>query len=608
MSLLNIDSPDYIHSISPKEREMLAKEIRQFLLANVSKTGGHLASNLGIVELTIALHAVFDIAIDHIVFDIGHQSYVHKILCGNTEQFGTLRQFQGLSGYQKRFENKYDVLEARHAGSALSLASGYRDSLAGKEGEMIVVLGDNALTNGATFEALQFIAKRKQNIIVVLNDNEESARSNAMLSQLIDRVRVTKTYLNTKREVSSLLNDSAVGKPFYIGLKKVHDTLKDTMLHSSLFNELGFEYLGPINGHNFDELIPYLTKSKASKIPIVVHVRTQSGKNDADISVPFFKSLTEYPANYCNYSTRTAYVLANLAKKNDKISVSSHLNEYFSDFDIFRKEYPDRYYSYKMDFSHMLMFNSGLAIGGGRPFIEISSAMVQRVYDQINHDIARLDLPVVLGIKETGLMGEEGTSFHGIFDYSLLKSLPNCVIAMGKDLHEHQQLLCTAFKQYHPFILRYTAAVEETPETIDLTSIALGSWEILYKPEQSSGIIISYGPDVKKIYNKVIINDFPVTIVNARYLKPIDEKLILSLIKEDIPILVYETEIYTGNLGSTILEFFNEQDIAKHIYRTGIHDHFVEHGSINVLRKNEKLDINTVLEDFMIVVGKHNAS
>ncbi len=598
MALLNTTDSQSIKTLNQKQKEQLAAEVRHFLIESIGKTGGHLASNLGIVEVTIALHAVFDFSIDHVVFDGGQQSYVHKILSGQQDQFNSLRQFNGISGYQRRHENPYDLIEAQHPGSALSLASGYfashRDN-----GHVIVVLGDQALSSGSNFEAFQEIAKKKQNIIILFNDTEDSKLSTAMLNQFIDRMRVTKAYVNTKREVSTILNDNAVGKPLYAGLKKVHTVLKDSMLHSSLFNELGFEYLGPINGHRYDELLPYLEKAKISKTPIVIHVKTKSGQSLNKQAFPFLKRLTEYPSTYQNYSEFTSAYLAKMASTNDKLTVVSQATAFFNDFKSFQEAYPSRFYPFSLDIQHSVMFSAGLALGSLRPYLELSSVMIQRVYDQINHDVCRLDLPVIIGVRDAGLMGEEGESFHGIFDYSLLKTIPNLIIAMGSDLNEHAQLLQTALKQYHPFALRYSSAFEEAPSHISDQTLAIGQWEIIFQPEGFKGIIIAYGPDVLKVKRRVEINQCAICVVNARYLKPIDSKMVVTLLKMNLPILIYETEMLTSNLGSSILEFMNANRLNGEIIRTGIDNHYVQHGSNNQLRKNEHIDLNTVLESFI---------
>lgn len=596
MDIREITDPAFIKQLNPKEREQLAYDIREFLITHVTKTGGHLASNLGIVELTIALHTVFDIGTDTILFDIGHQSYVHKILCGSASQFSSLRQYNGLSGYQKRHESVFDPVEAHHPGSALSLALGYQEAR-NYQGRMIVVLGDGALTNGTTFEALQAIATRHQSLIIIINDNSQSARASSF-SQVIDRVRVTKTYVATKKEVSNLLYDSMIGRPLYHGLKKFHDVLKDTMLHSSIFNELGLEYLGPVDGHSIETLNAYLRKAIEVEGPVVLHVKTILGKGHKSKAPIFLDMNTEIPKDLEDIAQGVAQTITDLAALNDKINVFAMNDHNNTTYDSFKRRYPDRYHEMNMAFSHSVLMAAGMAMAGKRPFIEVTSVMVQTVYDQINNDIARLDLPVVIGIKDTGLVGEDGSSFQGVFDYAILRSLPQLAIACGKDEQENRNLLYTAFKQFHPFVLRYPHqfVLKQAPTAYQLCPI--GSWVYLHVATNCEGIVLSYGPDVEKLNRKIMVNDLPWTVINARYLKPLDERVLKEIGRLNCPIMVYETDIRAANLGSAMLEFYNDQQLSVRLLRIGIDDHYVGQGSTNQLRKLEHLDLNSVIEQF----------
>lgn len=598
MYIEHLTQPHYIQTLNTKEKEYLAHEIRLFLKESLHKTGGHYGSNLGIVELTIALHDIFPVDEYKYIYDIGHQTYVHKLLLGEKNRFSSLRQHQGLSGYQKRYENPYDVIEARHPGMALSLAQGYSTTLEPHQ-KVVVVLGDSSLTHGTTYEAIRRIVEAKQNIIIIFNDNQDSVKDTTGLNQLIDRVRVTKTYLNAKKEVTELLNDNAVGKPFYQGLKKVRDVIKDTVMHSSLFTELGLEYLGPINGHNFNEMDSFFEKARAYEGPILLHVKTKFGQFSKTEATPFYLSTKEYPNNYYSLSKVNDIKLSKLAKENEKIFCVTHSNHKSNPYAHFESEFPQRYLHYNMDYHHGLLFSAGLAMNGKRPFIEMSSLMSQSLFDTLVDVVGRLDLPLVIGLNSSGLNGESGESFHGVFDVGILQNIPNFIIAMGKDANEHESLLYTAFKQYHPFILRYTRYPLPYNGQGTSSLLPIGSWEVLHTPDEVKGIIVSYGPDLLKIEEKIKVNHLPLILINARYIKPMDENCLKTIQKYQLPVLVYETEMLSNNLGTKMLEFYNDNHLSIELQRTGIDNHFAGQGSINQIRKSEQLDLLSVLEAFM---------
>lgn len=613
MHVYDISGPADIRQLSIKELEALAAEIRAFLIESISRTGGHLSSNLGIVELTLALHVVFDSPRDRILFDVGHQSYVHKILTGRARQFSTLRQYKGLSGFQKRHESEHDCWEAGHSSTSLSAALGMavaRD-LNGEHYHIVPVIGDGAMASGMSMEALNQIGGEERNMIIIFNDNSMSiSRNVGAMDVAFTRLRTSRSYTTLKNDLQQGLSTSRFGRSLLKGMKNFKNAIKDNVVDTSIFGEFNLDYIGPINGHDLSELIKVLKVAKQHKGPIVVHVLTKKGKgypyaeNDKEGAwhgvAPFDpnsgKPLAALPAGHCSWSEAIARILCDLARDDRDIVAITPAMKAGAKLDGFACEFPQRFFDCGIAEEHAMTFAAGLAASGKRPFISVYSSFLQRAYDQINHDVARMKLPVVIGIDRCGLVGEDGETHHGVFDITMLHAIPNLIMAQPKDVQEARALMKTAFSCAQPFCIRYPrGSVPYTKEEGEPAPV--GTWTRWAPQREARVCVISYGSDIDRIISKVRANDMPVEIVNARYFKPLDEAMLDDILYRSIPVIVYESDMLDGGLSSAILQYINDHRICCHLIRIGIGDHYVEQGSIPQLRRAEKIDMNTLFKE-----------
>ncbi|WP_304751815.1 1-deoxy-D-xylulose-5-phosphate synthase [Dubosiella newyorkensis] len=611
MRVEDIRSPEQIKSMSVKELREFATDIREFLIRSISQTGGHLSSNLGIVELTLAMHYVFDSPTDKMIFDVGHQSYVHKILTGRAHKFDTLRKKNGLSGFQKRKESEHDCWEAGHSSTSLSAGLGMaiaRD-LKGEHYEVISVIGDGALTGGMALEALNDIGALHKKMIIIFNDNAMSiSKNHGAVEKRITNLRSSPLYRTVKKDVKTNLNHSKTGLNVLNSLTHIRDSLKENLVKAPLFKEFGLDYLGPVDGHDLKALIKVLETAKEHDGPIVVHVVTKKGKG-----YPFAEqdklgkwhgvspfdpntgqSLIKLCKDELSWSEVISKTLIRLAFKHPEIVAITPAMANGSKLLEFARLFPDRFFDCGIAEEHAMTMAAGMAQGGLHPFLSIYSSFLQRAYDQINHDVARMDLPVVIGIDRAGLVGDDGATHQGVFDIAFLRSIPNLILSQPKDAKEAQNLLYTAFMTNAPFCIRYPRGTIPYQKNEEFERIKIGSWtcHIVGMPET---ILITYGPDVDRIIQKAKENSIGLMVVNARFFKPLDTKLLDTLIKEKLPIIIYETDIKAGGLSSAILEFMSQYD--ERIKIIGIGDHFVDHGSIRILRKEEGIDMESVFKE-----------
>lgn len=610
MKVIDIKSPQDIKSLDKKELPKLANDIRDFLLDSVSKTGGHLSSNLGVVELTIALHYVFDAPEDKILFDVGHQSYVHKILTGRAKDMKHLRQLNGISGFQKRKESIYDCFEAGHSSTALSTALGMaiaRD-LNNDTYSVVPVVGDGAIMSGLSFEALNQIGYKRRKLIIVFNDNNMSINKNVgALKKSFAQLRTNESYTETRDNVKGFLNQSKFGETIQKGIHDIKESFKRGVIDSGIFKEFNIDYIGPIDGHNINDLIKAFYAAKRKDCPCVVHVITKKGKGykytEEDRvgkwhGVSKFdresgKPLTKIPDGYLDYSSIVSNAIEKIMDENkDVVCITpamitgSKLNNIFS-------KYPDRAFDVGIAEDYAVCFASGFALSGKHPFISIYSSFLQRAYDQINHDIARMKLPVVIGIDRAGIVGEDGETHHGVFDISLLRSIPNVIITQGKNSVEIENLLYTAFKQNCPFFVRYPRGNIEYTKNYKFKEIEVGKWEKINNNKSIEAYILTYGEDVIKIADRVSKRKLPYEVINCRYIKPIDIDLLDEIFKKRKPIFVYTTDIIKGGLGDEILEYKSIKGVKSEVYIYGIDDIYVTHGSQDELKKLLKIDIDS---------------
>ena len=613
MNIYDIESPEDIQGLSVSELKELASEIRSFLIESIAKTGGHLSSNLGVVELSLAMHYVFRSPIDKLIFDVGHQSYVHKILTGRINDFKTLRQFKGMSGFQKRRESIHDVWEAGHSSTSLSAALGMaiaRD-LRGETHQVAALIGDGALSSGMSMEALNQIGSEGRNMVIIFNDNNMSISQNVgAMDEAFTKLRTSKPYNNLKHDVSDMLSQSKAGNNLLKGMRQLKNTLKENVVDTSIFGEFNLDYIGPVDGHDLRMLIKVLEIARKHKGPIVVHVITKKGKGysfaeeDKDgvwHGVSSFdptsgKALAQMPAQHASWSEVIAESLIEAAKQDERILAltpamisGSKLNKFFSMF-------PKRSFDCGIAEEHCVTLAAALAQSGMRPFVSVYSSFMQRAYDQIQQDVARMDLPVVFGIDRCGLVGEDGETHHGVFDISMLRAIPNLILSQPKDSREAQALLKTAFAQNHPFAIRYPRGSVKFQFDREIQAIPVGSWTIHETTSKDRIVLISYGSDVDKMIAKSEVNQLPVSVVNARFFKPLDEQMLQRIAQKQCPIVIYESDILIGGLSSAVLEYYNDHDLDVNVKRIGIQDRFVQHGSLPQLRKSEHIDSNSVFQ------------
>lgn len=616
MDLTKIENPSFLKDLNINELEQLAEEIRSFLIEKLSVTGGHLGANLGVVELTLALHRHFNSPEDKIIFDVGHQSYIHKILTGRTSQFDTLRQYKGLSGFPKRSESEHDIWETGHSSTSLSAAMGMaiaRD-MKKETNSVVPVIGDGALTGGMALEALNHIGHEKRDITVILNDNEMSIAGNVgALHNALGRMRSAGKYRKMKDELEYILKKiPAVGGKLAQTAERVKDSMKYFMVPGMLFEEFGFTYYGPIDGHDFKDLEEHLAYATKTKGPVLVHVITQKGKGYIPAETdkkdkwhgvgPYkidsgekIKPADSAPA----WSQVISDTVEKIAEKDDRVAVITPAMILGSKLENFQEKFPDRLFDVGIAEQHAATMAAGLATQGMKPFLAIYSTFLQRAYDQVVHDICRQNLNVIFGIDRAGLVGADGETHHGVFDIAFLRHLPNIILMMPKDENEGQHMVHTAFQYDGPIAVRFPRGnglgVKMDKE---LQTIPIGKWEVL--KQGTDAIILTFGTSIPMVMDAVSIlqkQGKNVEVVNARFIKPLDEEYLHRSMKRDIPILTVEEAVLQGGFGSSILEFAEENQYRPRIKRMGIPDRFIEHGSVGKLLEEINLTKEQVIKE-----------
>ena len=616
MNLYDITGPEFLKGMSLQELEELCGTIRNFLIESISRTGGHLASNLGVVELTVALHYVFNSPEDKLFFDVGHQCYTHKILTGRASQFNTLRQYEGLSGFEKRKESVHDVWEAGHSSTSLSAAlgmAGARD-LTHQDYCVVPVIGDGALSSGMALEALNQIGSEKKNMIIIFNDNNMSiSRNVGAMKDNFSRLRASRTYTGIKENVKRNLRTNDFGEAIYSGLKIFKDAVKEAVINGGIFEEFGLDYIGPVDGHNLTDLIRVMEAEKNHEGPIVIHVITKKGKgyapceNDIEgywhgvgpFNIKTGRPLASASANTVPWAAVMADELTVLAEENEKITAVCPAMITGSSLRKFYAKYPDRSFDCGIAEEHAATFCAGLALSGKRPYFTVYSSFLQRAYDQINHDICRMDLPVVIGIDRAGLSGADGDTHHGVFDIGLLKAVPNMILCEPADAEEAMDMLYTGFSGNHPYAIRFPRDYVKDPGNYTMKTIETGTWQMLNDAPDNRIIVMTYGPDVHTLLQKITVNSLPVTVVNCRFMKPIDTAMIEEIAARNLPVIVYESDMLENGLGASILEYCSDRGLDMKIRRFGIPDRYVPQGSISQLRRMMGIDLNTVFDEIV---------
>lgn len=608
----SINQANDIKKIKSQDYGRLADEIRTFLIQNVSKTGGHLASNLGVVELTIALHLFLTFPQDKLVWDVGHQAYTHKLLTGRKELFSTLRQMDGLSGFPKRSESSCDSFDTGHSSTAVSAALGLvkaRD-LKGKNNKVVAVLGDGALTGGMAFEAINNAGRLKTNMIIVLNDNNMSISENVGgLANYLGKLRTSSKYTGFKENMENTLNQMpGVGKALVGQLKRSKDAIKYFMLPSMFFEDMGLTYIGPIDGHNIGQMMTALEAAAKAKKAVVVHVITKKGKG--------YYMAEKYPSRYhgvepfdiasgqpirkdkvLSYTKVFSDALINNAMTDDKIVAITAAMPYGTGLSAFKKQFPDRFFDVGIAEEHAVTFAAGLAMGGFSPVVAIYSTFLQRAYDQILHDVCINHLHVVFAIDRAGISGRDGKTHQGTFDLSFLSNIPNLTVMAPKNGKELEDMLAYAVAGEGPFAIRYPKGEAYLGLYEYEAPIEFGKSELLW--EGSDIVILAVGSMVKtgqEVAEALKQEGRNVSLVNARFVSPIDKDMLDRLSTNHSLFVTLEENVRNGGYGQKVADYLlesNKQGIR--LLNISLPDQFIDHGGVSELQKKFGLDAESIL-------------
>ena len=607
MEIKKIENPRFLKQLNIDELNQLSQDIRDFLIENISKTGGHFSSNLGIVELTVALHYVFDSPKDKFLFDVGHQAYVHKILTGRAPMFNKLKKYGGMCGFQNRHESIHDPWEAGHSSTTISGATGLaiaRD-LKKENFEVISIIGDAALMSGESLEALNFLGGIDTKVIVILNDNNMSiSRNVGGLSNFLSDVRMSYKYNQAKSNYTEILSQSAFGQKIFDVTKRVKDKVKRKILLDTPFSQFDLDYIGPVDGHNIEELIRALETVKNLDHSVVLHVLTKKGKGyepaEKDRSgvyhsvgafdiVKGIQPVLDKEKH--SWSQSVSDHVEYLMNKHDDICVITPAMITGSCLQKIFKNYPDRSFDVGIAEEHAMTLAAGLSQGKEFPFLSVYSSFFQRAYDQLNHDIARMNLPCLIGIDRAGLVGGDGATHHGVFDIGLIAPIPGVIIMAPKDEEEAQKMINTAYQNKdYPYVMRYSKnKVIDTHQHTDET-IKVGQWELIKEMEDATINVVTYGDNVLAVLKMAETDHLPINIINARFIKPIDKDMLERM--SDKPIIVYETDLMNGSLGSIMSLYYEKNHINVDMSFIGIDDHYVTFGDNESLYKQEHISLN----------------
>jgi 1-deoxy-D-xylulose-5-phosphate synthase len=605
--LNTIHSPADLKKIERHDLPELVNETRKFIIDTVSKTGGHIASNLGVVELTIALHYIFNPPEDSIIWDVGHQCYTHKILTGRRDSFATLRQYKGISGFPRRDESIYDAFDTGHSGTSISLALAFAIARDKKHpsNSVMAVIGDGSMTAGLALEGLNNAGVLNSNLIVVLNDNKMSISPNVgAISAILNKIITGQMYNKMKGEVESLIkNIPGIGGQMAKLAHRVEDAIKGIFVPGRFFEDLGFKYVGPIDGHNLNHLLDTFESVKRLRGPILVHVVTTKGKgykpaedgansfhgaSPFDVTTGNFKK-KKSPLTYTEIFSKT---LVSLAKTDERIVAITAAMSDGTGLDSFAVQFKKRFYDVGIAEQHAVTFAAGLASQGFKPVVAIYSTFLQRAYDQILHDVCLTNLPVTFAVDRAGIVGEDGPTHQGLFDLSYLRSMPNMVLMAPKDENELQHMIKTAIEYNGPAAVRYPRGSGEGVKlTENIKSIDIGRGEVMRDGYDIA--ILAIGSTVYPSLEAASIlfnNGINAFVVNMRFVKPIDRKIIIESCQKTGALITVEENVLQGGFGSAVLEVLEEEGMNTiHMKRIGIPDRFIEHGSQSIIREKYQL-------------------
>jgi 1-deoxy-D-xylulose-5-phosphate synthase len=620
--LENLQSPADLKALSLSELEALAGEIREEIIDTVSRTGGHLASSLGVVELTLALHWILEPPADRIIWDVGHQAYAHKLLTGRRENFCTLRQLGGISGFPKRGESPYDCFDVGHSSTSISAALGMaaaRDAVGGGE-KIVAVIGDGSLTAGLAFEGLNQAGHLKKDLIVVLNDNEMSISPNVgALSSFLSRKMTSDFFLRLKKETEQVLRHvPRFGKDLLSLAQRAEDSLKGFLTPGMLFEAFGFNYVGPINGHRLEELTEALQNVVRLKGPVLVHVLTQKGKGYAPAEKnpslyhgvgPFDRESGEVRAakgGAASYTAVFGRTLAEMAEADERIVAITAAMLEGTGLKEFAQRFPERFFDVGIAEQHAVTFAAGLACHGLRPTVAVYSTFLQRAYDSVLHDVCLQNLPVTFAMDRGGLVGADGPTHHGVFDYSYMRHIPNLTFVAPRDEVELRRAMATALEAEGPFAYRYPRG---NGLGLDCSRPAeplpVGRGEKLR--EGNDGVIVAVGVCVHEALEAartLEAEGLSLAVVDGRFIKPLDRELICAEAQRTGTVVTVEENVLQGGFGSAVLEMLQEEGLAPKVLRIGLPDAFIEQGSQQELRAAHGLDAEGIAEQIRRFAGR----
>lgn len=612
MALELIRKENDIKKLSDEQLDGLADEIRRFLIEKISRTGGHLASNLGAVELTMALHLTLDFPEDKLIWDVGHQSYTHKLLTGRSGGFDTLRKYGGMSGFPKRKESDCDAFDTGHSSTSISAGLGLVEAreLLGQDHTVVSVIGDGSMTGGMAYEALNNASRLKSNFIIVLNDNHMSISENVGgISRYLSGLRTTQTYTEIKKGVEGTLKKiPGRGDRIVSQLRKTKSGIKQLFVPGMFFEDMGITYLGPVDGHDVRKLVKVLNEAKRVDHAVLVHVITEKGKGyrpaeenpsrfhgtgpfDIRTGEPAEKSGTD------SYTEVFSKVLADIARKDEKVVAITAAMADGTGLAAFKKYFPKRFFDVGIAEEHAMTFAAGLAAGGMKPVFAVYSSFLQRAYDQTLHDVCLQDLPVVIAVDRAGLVGSDGETHQGIFDLSFLSSIPNMTVISPKNRWEMADMLRFAVDYPHPVALRYPRGEAYEGMKEFRTPVEYGKSEVLYEEKDIAVIFVGHMAELAdRVRSGIRDAGYSCSLINARFVKPLDTQLLDRLSRTHRLFVTIEENVMSGGFGEQVMEYASDAKLPVYVRNIGLPDDYVEHGNVEILRREAGLDCDRIVK------------
>ena len=603
--LEQIKQANDIKNIDPSRYDELAAQLRDFIIHSVSETGGHLASNLGVVELTMALHLCLDLPKDKIIWDVGHQSYTHKILTGRKDEFPGMRSYGGMSGFPKHRESQCDAFNTGHSSTSISAALGYVGAreLTGGDYTVVAVIGDGSMTGGMVYEALNNAARLKSNLIIILNDNKMSISENVGgMSNYLNRIRTNENYVEFKTDVETALKRiPGIGESVARSVKKSKDSLKHWLIPGGFFEDLGIEYMGPVDGHDMNQLIRAIRTAKKEKQAVILHVITQKGRGyePAEDNPSAFHGVGKFDIQSgtiekspdISYTEAFSKAIQYLGTKDERVVAVSAAMPSGTGLTKFAKRFPKRFFDVGIAEEHAVTFAGGLAAGGLKPYVAIYSSFFQRAYDQIVHDVCIPDLPVVFCVDRAGIVGADGETHQGILDLSFFASIPGMTVFAPKNKYELYDVMKFSLEFNHPMAIRYPRGTAYEGDKEHRAPIVHGKSELLYEGEQVAlvavGSMVETAVQVKDYLAK---EGLQVTVVNARFIKPLDTEMLDMLSQKHNMIVTMEENVLRGGFGEAVADYYMTKGLPVFVKHVGIPDEFVEHGNVARLKQSMGMD------------------